>query len=541
MRGFGLIGPLAVWELRRLARRGLLLRAQLFLLYILLLAFVLFSVYWFFSVPLRDVFGAVGRMPPAEVTAFAGLFALVLFEAQLIVVVAVTPAIAAAAVAEEKDRHTLPLLLTTQLTDREIVFGKAIGRTAFVLAVMLAGVPALALVQIFGGVNARFLAVGYALVAGTTALCAAIGIHAACRSPDLRSAVVRAYWHVAVFVCGLFVPPCVLVAPFGVLAQARGGSGWELVFAWVYAGAQGLAAAALLARAARALRLREPSAGPLPVTAFPVPPRPADPPLIQPKRVAPKPLPPLDDSDPVLWKERCAGFRPAWGLPAAGRVLAAVGTALVVVLFVAGAQQLMKRVQWSLQPDEVPRQPGADSSGWLLMGAGVLAAGRYLLPLCVGLSGVIAGERFRGTLDSLLTTPLSRRGVLRAKVQAHAERGVGFATAAAAGTGMAFTADGGVQLGAAAAALVLAGIGLTIGLGAWLTVRCATDARAFRLQVPFVVVIVGWPVGVWNWLRSDSAPPPELLATGLFVSAGAGALAGLVLWWHAGRILERGE
>jgi hypothetical protein len=36
----------------------------------------------------------------------------------------VTRASAAAAVSEEKDRHTLPLLLTTQLTDREIVFGK---------------------------------------------------------------------------------------------------------------------------------------------------------------------------------------------------------------------------------------------------------------------------------------------------------------------------------------------------------------------------------------------------------------------------------
>ena len=232
-------------------------------------------------------------------------------------------------------------------------------------------------------------------------------------------------------------------------------------------------------------------------------------------------------------------------MPIVARVLGALATALVVLLFVGGARELAKRVEWSLQPGEVTHPsgnaPGADASGWLLMGAGVFAAGRYLFPLAVGLGGVIAGERFRGTLDALLATPLSRRGVLRAKVQAHVERGLGFATAAAAGTGMAFTADGGVRVGAAAAVLVLAGIGLVIAAGAWLTVRCATDTRAFRLLVPVVVLVVGWPVGAWNYLRSDAGVSAEVMANWMFASAGACVGAGLVLWWRAGCVLERGE
>ena len=206
MRGFGLIGPLAGWELRRLARRGLALRVRLILLYLLFLTFVLFAAYWFYPMPVREVFSA-RRIALADLAAFAHSFSLVLLEAQLVLVAAFTPALAASAVSEEKDRHTLPLLLTTALTDREIVFGKAAGRTVFVLFAVFGGVPVLALVLIFGGVDVGFLAVGYALTVGTTALCAAIGVSAACRAPDLRSAVVGAYWRTAVFVCGCFVPP----------------------------------------------------------------------------------------------------------------------------------------------------------------------------------------------------------------------------------------------------------------------------------------------------------------------------------------------
>ena len=267
----------------------------------------------------------------------------------------------------------------------------------------------------------------------------------------------------------------------------------------------------------RALRLREPGAGPPPVTAYPEPPRPAEPPLLQPES-APRPdLPPLS-GDPVLWKERCTAWRPAWGLPTVGKVLAAVATGLAVVLFVAGAIVVVKRVNLVLQPEQAEQlanRPGAqDLGGWLLVGAGVFAAGRYLLPLAVGLSGAIAGERFRRTLDALLSTPLDRRAVLRAKVQAAAERGMAFAAVAVAAVGMAFTADGGVRLGAvagarlggAAALLVLSGFGLVIGAGAWLSVRCPTDARAFRLLLPVAVLAIGWPVGVWNLLAEDVSP-----------------------------------
>ena len=542
MPGVGLIGPLAAWELRRLVRGGAALRVWLLLLYTSVLVFVVSAAVWTFPRPVREV--AAGSFTPEEVAAFADRFALVLFEAQLVALVALTPALAAAAVAEEKDRHTLPLLLTTQLTDREIVFSKAAGRVAFVLLVATSGLPLLLLACAVGSRDVGFVAAGGALTFGTVVLCAALGIHAACRSPDLRGAVVRAYAGAAVLVCGGFVPPLVYASPFALLALAHGGGGWQLAGV-AYPLAQAALAALILTRAARSLRLREPGAGPPPVSAFPEPPRPAAPPLLQPECTPPPALPPVDDSDPVLWKERCVGWRPAWGMPSVSRAASALAAGLAAALFVGGGWVLAQRVGLALLPEraeQAANQPGApDDGGWLLIGAGVFAAGRYLLPLAVGVSGAVAGERFRRTLDVLLSTTLDRRAILWAKVRVPAERGTVFAALAVAAVGMAFTADGGVLLGGSAAALVLGGFGLVIGLGAWLTVRCPTDRRAFRLLLPVAVPAVVWPVGVWKLLRASEDVQPEFLARVLLAATGACAAAGLVLWWRAGRTLERGE
>lgn len=64
-----------------------------------------------------------------------------------------TPLHVAGTIVDERQRGTLMLLLTTHLTPREIVFGKMVGSTVPILAVMLAGVPVLALLQLFGGVD----------------------------------------------------------------------------------------------------------------------------------------------------------------------------------------------------------------------------------------------------------------------------------------------------------------------------------------------------------------------------------------------------
>jgi ABC-type transport system involved in multi-copper enzyme maturation permease subunit len=544
----GLIGPLAAWELRRLARRGTALRVRLAFLYAVFLALVAFAAAWFYPLPLADVlldFGA-RRVAPAEAARFADAFALVLLEALLVVAVAVTPALAAGAVAEEKDRDTLALLLATQLTDSEIVFGKAAGRAAFVLLAALAAVPVLALVLPFGGVSAAALAVGGALVCGTVLLCAALGVSAACAAPDLRAAAVRAYGRAAVLVCGAFVPPLVLLSPFAVLAWVhRGQDPNASALGALYALAQVAVAVLVVRRAARALRLRDATAGPPPQSAFPDPPRPAPPPLVQPERAPRAARPPVCDADPVLWKDRHAP-RPAWALPRTARAASAAVAAVAALLFLSGAWQVAQRAGRALQPTEAARLANGgvppDGASWLLSAAAVFAAGRYLLPLAVGLSAAVAGERFRNTLDPLLCAPLDRAALLRSKVRAQVERGTGAAAVAVSAVGGAFATDGGPLLGAAAALLMLCGFGLVIGTGALLTVRCASDARAFRLLLPVAVLAAGWPAGAWNALAltAEAELPPQALSRALLGAAAACAVTGGACRLLASRALARG-
>src|SRR5262249_37876518 len=64
----------------------------------------------------------------------------------------VTPALAASSVTEEKARGTLTLLLTTHLTAAEIVLGKWLGRVVQILVLALPLMPILAFLQGMCGV-----------------------------------------------------------------------------------------------------------------------------------------------------------------------------------------------------------------------------------------------------------------------------------------------------------------------------------------------------------------------------------------------------
>ena len=136
-----LLGPVFRYDLIRVARRQRpALWRGLYGLTLLIALGVTYSL----------AFPRVGLFSPATVapreaadfaTSFFGVFAAV----QFAVVALLTPALAAAALAEERGRHTLLFLLTTHLTNREIVLGKLVARAAYLFTYLLAGVPVLVL------------------------------------------------------------------------------------------------------------------------------------------------------------------------------------------------------------------------------------------------------------------------------------------------------------------------------------------------------------------------------------------------------------
>src|SRR5262245_6186358 len=127
-----MFGPLFRHELTRLARRGL--QPKLRAAFAGLLLAVLFLAYLaaFPGVgPLRLITRIDEPLTTESASRFGERFLVVFLFAQAAVVVLVTPAVAAGAIGEEKDRRSLDLLLTTSLTSWEIVTGKLAARLVF--------------------------------------------------------------------------------------------------------------------------------------------------------------------------------------------------------------------------------------------------------------------------------------------------------------------------------------------------------------------------------------------------------------------------
>jgi len=220
----GLIGPLYVWELLRLARRGQDNRARLILALSLFFILTAFGLIWFSGTNAYQLFfGAAEALSIKEVASFGEWFSVTFVMGQLAVLCLLTPAYAAGGIAEEKDKKTLPFLLVSELTDREIVLGKFFGRTTFLLGILFAGLPILAITQLHGGVTLEFLVYSYAITAATVILLSAVSAWGAAQAETYRGGLFRGYGLSALIALGGCGVPW--VNPFLVLWYLKG---WEV-------------------------------------------------------------------------------------------------------------------------------------------------------------------------------------------------------------------------------------------------------------------------------------------------------------------------
>lgn len=87
-----------------------------------------------------------------DLARFGGIVFQILAPLQLALAVFFSALSAASAVAQEKDRRTLDLLLMTRLTDSELVLGKLLAALLNVLVLLAVALPLLTLTMLFGGV-----------------------------------------------------------------------------------------------------------------------------------------------------------------------------------------------------------------------------------------------------------------------------------------------------------------------------------------------------------------------------------------------------
>lgn len=440
------LGPVFWYDLIRNGRRTryLVLRC----LYVALLLFAFWLIYQEYGMQLHAQ-GVGGRngFSQADMAVFGERFFGYFLVIQYAILILVTPAYVASAIAEEKQRKTLEFMLTTDLTRREIVFGKLASRLGLLTLLVLAGLPVISCAQLLGGISPMLLWCGFAATAVTLFSLTNVTLLVSTYARRVRDALFNSYLVIVGYLIfwgflRLFfwllkldnVPPTPLAImddilevyelpnPFMAIydlrefVQRTGGMGnrpVELLIAYaiwhVVVGGCCLSLAlwrvrAVYVRQALGEKASKPT-GPMP---SPLPLKPvAIPAATKPLKARPRRHPPVRE-DAMLWKEVFVerGMR----VGALGQVLL-IYLALAVLgpgLVLAGAILLQLVVTGQLEGfgglmNKYVRVAGTLIYGILLLGIGVRAA------------GAISMERDRQTYESLMATPLSLWNILRAK------------------------------------------------------------------------------------------------------------------------------
>jgi ABC-type transport system involved in multi-copper enzyme maturation permease subunit len=486
------VGPLFYYELVRMARQGrtTLVRCG----YVLALSVALFLAYRS-RFPDHDLLAAPlapPALPPNELSWLAEDFAFAILWAQTIAVFALAPAYAAGAVAEERERGTLDLLLTTHLTDREVLLGKLAARVTHLGGVLLAGLPLLAILQLWGGVELRPL-LAATLATGMSLLSfAAVSLYCSVRSRTVGDALAASYSAVVMVVPALCcLPAGIAITPVGMFTAIRGSfdpSGWlwgrlwgllnPVVACLLYHGLAVLVSVVLATRSFRRSDLWEGAgaAGAKPKRR-PKKARPA-----QPVR-EPAPLPPVGDW-PLLWKE--ARKRRDSVFPAGVERWFLLALPVLLCLAYLAGRRLLGGEPGSL--DENIRQLfEACITGTTL---GFVASSYFFVSYRAATS--VSDELDRKTLDGLRTLPVPRWTIPGAKWLAAVLAARMFAYALA----MAVAFGTGARLVDPAAALLLvalfaAQVALLASLGVWVSLAFGTTRRALVAMTVLLLLFYG--------------------------------------------------
>lgn len=121
---------------------------------------------------------------------------------QLALVALLAPIFTAGAITQERDSQTYDILLSTPLTNGQIVLGTLLSRVFFIVALLVSGVPVLAITRLFGGVSLGAVVMSFLIAAATALVMGALAIAIATLKVGNRRTVLGFYLFVAAYLVG---------------------------------------------------------------------------------------------------------------------------------------------------------------------------------------------------------------------------------------------------------------------------------------------------------------------------------------------------
>jgi ABC-type transport system involved in multi-copper enzyme maturation permease subunit len=121
---------------------------------------------------------------------------------QLGLVALLSPIFTAGAITQEKDSQTYDILLSTPLTNGQIVLGSLLSRVFFVVALLVSGIPIFAVTQIFGGVAIGSIVYSFLLAASTATVTGAMAMAIATFKIGTRRTIFSFYLFIIIYLVG---------------------------------------------------------------------------------------------------------------------------------------------------------------------------------------------------------------------------------------------------------------------------------------------------------------------------------------------------
>lgn len=121
---------------------------------------------------------------------------------QLGLVALLAPVFTAGAITQEKDAQTYDILLSTPLTNGQIVLGSLLSRLFFVIALLISGIPVFSITQMFGGVAISSIVQSFAIAAATAFVTGALAMAIATFKVGTRRTIFSFYLFIVVYLIG---------------------------------------------------------------------------------------------------------------------------------------------------------------------------------------------------------------------------------------------------------------------------------------------------------------------------------------------------
>lgn len=229
---------------RELSERFRTLRSPVMLsLWVLTAGGITFLTYLFARARVDDQLRYFGFGGGGSVLASASMGRFILHAillALLTAVVLVVPGQAAVSVVGERERQTLPLLQVSQLSSRNIVFGKLASSLAYILLLLVATTPLLVVPVLLGGVTIWQVLAGVGMIVVTAVMLGAVSLWVSARAKSIQGAVAGSYlWTVVLtgFTLVVLLAEILLTGPAQLQTRFDGplprDEGRELYASWV--------------------------------------------------------------------------------------------------------------------------------------------------------------------------------------------------------------------------------------------------------------------------------------------------------------------